>query len=122
MKNVKEKPECADCVYSEYDYLGGDDAVFIGCFGKGKCKGCVKPKKQDFEFDIDGKKFHVHQGQWLSFFDGVTQNLCVYEEMDGKMVESLHAGHCGKFLTEDEARELCETIYKEIFKALEEKK
>lgn len=102
-KLTKEKPECGECIYSEYDY-DGKDCIFLGCFKGDKCTGAKTPKKQVLEFDVDGVEYTVVQEEWLSY-EGVAINLCIFQKTDGKWHEILHSGHFGRFLTEEEAKE-----------------
>lgn len=107
---MKEKPECAKCLYAEYDY-DGKEAIFLGCFRptRAKCTGTITPATHDWYFEIEGKEWHVHQSEWLSY-EGVAINLVVGPIEDGVFHRRLHAGYCERFLTEEEARKCCEKL------------
>ena len=99
-----EKPECKECLYSEYDY-DGKNVYFLGCRKRGKCTGTIKPKSVSLDIEHKGFQFHISQHEWLSY-TGKTVNLVgLVKGEDGEFRERFHAGHYGKFLEEDEIPE-----------------
>lgn len=99
-----EKPECKECLYSEYDY-DGENVYFLACRKLGKCTGTIKPKSLDLDIEHKGVQFHISQTEWLSYI-GETVNLVGFAKgEDGEFREIFHAGHYGKFLEEDEIPE-----------------
>lgn len=105
----EEKEECNGCLYSEYDY-DGKETYFLACRKGEKCTGCIKPKGQAIDVEMDGRLFRVSQTEWLGY-EGVCCNLVVLEKQEnGEWQERLHAGKCKGFLNTEEAADMCRIV------------
>lgn len=109
-KLTKEKPECAKCLYAKYDY-DGEKETFLGCCKSEKCTGTIKPETRSWYFEINGNEWHFSQAEWLRY-EGVAISLLITVIENGFLHEKLHAGHCARFLTKEEARKQCENLAK----------
>lgn len=99
---MEKRDDCYKCLYSMYDY-DGRESNFVSCLLKGKCDGPIEPRMESHEYKIGEAKIRISQTQWLTNDGNVTQNLSVtVSDPDSEPFEFMHAGHCDRFLTEDE--------------------